>query len=39
MAQVESSVLEDQVVAFMLEHGKSKQKALSFEDFMGMGAE
>jgi trigger factor len=37
MAQVESSVLEDQVVAFLLEHGKAKQKTLSFEDFMGMG--
>jgi trigger factor len=37
MAQVESSVLEDQVVAFLLEQGKPKQKTLSFEEFMGMG--
>jgi trigger factor len=37
MAQVESSVLEDQVVAFLLEQGKPRQKMLSFEEFMGMG--
>lgn len=35
MAQVESSVLEDQVVDFLVEHGKTKQKALSFAEFMG----
>jgi len=35
MAQVEASVLEDQVVDFLLEHGTSKARALSFKEFMG----
>ena len=37
MAQVESTVLEDQVVDFLLERGKPKEKRSSFEEFMGMG--
>ena len=36
MAQVESAVLEDQVVAFLLEQAHATEKALSFEEFMGM---
>jgi trigger factor len=36
MAQVESAVLEDQVVDFLLMHGKVKDKALTFDQFMGM---
>ena len=35
MAQVESAVLEDQVVDFLLEQGGSKEKKMSFEEFMG----
>jgi trigger factor len=35
MAQVESGVLEDQVVDFILEHAKTKEKAASFKEFMG----
>ena len=34
MAQVESSVLEDQVVEFLLEHAKVADKNLGFEEFM-----
>lgn len=34
MAQVESSVLEDQVVDFVLEHAKIKTKKLGFDEFM-----
>ena len=34
MSQVESGVLEDQVVGFILEHGKVTEKAMSFKDFM-----
>jgi trigger factor len=37
MAQVESTVLEDQVVDLLLERGKPKEKRLRFEEFMGMG--
>jgi hypothetical protein len=29
-------VLEDQVVDFLLMHGKVKDKALTFDQFMGM---
>ena len=36
MAQVESAVLEDQVVDFLLVHGKVKDKASTFDEFMGM---
>ena len=35
MAQLESGVLEDQVVDFILEHAKTKEKAASFKEFMG----
>jgi trigger factor len=35
MAQVEASVLEDQVVDFLLSRAASKTKALSFKEFMG----
>jgi trigger factor len=35
MAQVEASVLEDQVVDFMLAGAASKTKTLSFKEFMG----
>jgi trigger factor len=35
MAQVESSVLEDQVVDFLVEHGKTQEKSSSFSEFMG----
>jgi trigger factor len=37
MAQIESAVLEDQVVDFLLERGKVKDKASTFDEFMGMG--
>ena len=37
MAQVESAVLEDQVVDFLLASGKVKDKATTFDEFMGMG--
>jgi trigger factor len=36
MGQVESAVLEDQVVDFLLERGKVKDKASTFDEFMGM---
>ena len=35
MAQVEASVLEDQVVDFLLERATNKEKVLSFKEFMG----
>jgi trigger factor len=35
MAQLEASVLEDQVVDFLLEHSNRKTEAVSFEAFMG----
>ncbi len=35
MTQIEASVLEDQVVDFLLAQASSKTKALSFKDFMG----
>jgi trigger factor len=35
MAQVEAAVLEDQVVDFLLERAKPKDKVLTFKDFMG----
>lgn len=35
MAQVEASVLEDQVVDFLVEHATCTKKSLSFKDFMG----
>jgi len=34
LAQVESGVLEDQVVSFILEHAKTKEKTESFKQFM-----
>lgn len=34
MAQVESTVLEDQVVEYLLEKGKTKDKKVAFKDFM-----
>jgi trigger factor len=34
MAQVESGVLEDQVVEFVLEHARTADKAMSFDEFM-----
>jgi trigger factor len=34
MSQLESTVLEDQVVDLLLEHARSKQKQLGFDDFM-----
>ena len=37
MAQVESAVLEDQVVDFLLARGKVKDKDSTFDEFMGMG--
>jgi trigger factor len=37
MAQVESSVLEDQVVDFVLEKAKRKSKQHGFEDYMNAG--
>lgn len=36
MAQIESSVLEDQVVDFLIEHGKAEKNSLSFDEFMNM---
>jgi trigger factor len=36
MAQVESAVLEDQVVDVLLARGKVKDKASTFDEFMGM---
>ena len=36
MAQVESAVLEDQVVDFLLARGKVKDKTSTFDEFMGM---
>jgi FKBP-type peptidyl-prolyl cis-trans isomerase (trigger factor) len=35
MAQVEASVLEDQVVDFLLSRAASNAKTVSFKDFMG----
>jgi trigger factor len=35
MAQVEASVLEDQVVDFLLERATRKERILSFKEFMG----
>ena len=35
MAQIEASVLEDQVVDFLLSRAAAKTKTLSFKDFMG----
>jgi trigger factor len=35
MAQIEATVLEDQVVDFVIEHADRKHKALSFKEFMG----
>jgi len=35
MAQVEASVLEDQVVDFLLERATNKERVLSFKEFMG----
>ena len=35
MAQVEASVLEDQVVDFLLERARCTTKSVSFKDFMG----
>ena len=35
MAQVEAAVLEDQVVDFLLERSKAKDKPLTFKEFMG----
>ena len=37
MGQVESAVLEDQVVDFLLARGKVKDKDSTFDEFMGMG--
>jgi trigger factor len=37
MAQIESAVLEEQVVEFLLANGKPKDVASDFEQFMGMG--
>jgi len=34
MAQVESAVLEEQVVEFLLEHAKTKDKVVEFQEFM-----
>jgi trigger factor len=35
MSQVESAVLEEQVVDFLLEHGNARKKAATFAEFMG----
>jgi trigger factor len=35
MAQIESTALEEQVVDLLLEQASTKEKALSFQDFMG----
>ena len=37
MSQVESAVLEEQVVEFLVEQGKVKEKRMNFEEFMNMG--
>ncbi len=34
MSQVESGVLEDQVADYIIEHGKTREKPLSFKEFM-----
>jgi trigger factor len=39
MAQIESTVLEEQVVDFLLEHGNTTEKPVSFEEFMHMDHE
>ena len=36
MTQIESSVLEDQVVSFLIETGKTKFNTMSFDEFMNM---
>ncbi len=36
MTQIESAVLEDQVVDVLIEKGKAKQKPLGFDEFMNM---
>jgi trigger factor len=36
MAQIESSVLEGQVVDFVIEHGQPNLKKLGFDEFMNM---
>ena len=35
MSQVESGVLEEQVAEFIVEHGKTRNKSMSFGEFMG----
>jgi trigger factor len=35
MTQIEASVLEDQVVDFLVEHASTKKKSMSFKEFMG----
>jgi trigger factor len=35
MSQVESTVLEEQVVDFLIEHGSAKKKTATFTEFMG----
>jgi trigger factor len=35
MTQVEASVLEDQVVDFLLANAKTTEKPVSFQEFMG----
>jgi trigger factor len=35
MTQIEAAVLEDQVVDFLLERAKAKDKTLTFKEFMG----
>jgi len=37
MSQIESAVLEEQVVEFLAEQGKVKEKHMNFEEFMNMG--
>jgi trigger factor len=34
MSQIESAVLEDQVVDFLIEHGQTERVKISFDDFM-----
>ncbi len=36
MAQIESAVLEDQVVEYVTENGQSKKQELNFDEFMNM---
>ena len=36
MTQIESAVLEDQVVDVLIEKGKAKLKPLAFDEFMNM---